>query len=191
MGRQDEDAVHESILRPTIGTCEWEGGVTSEFEILERRVARIESQNRRLRWLAVAFALALAALALVTTAYAQAAKELVIRAQKFELHDDTGHSRAELLMLIGEPTLRFLGDDGVAQAILTNDSFTIFQKGGGILASFAKDGLRFEDGHEKTFVMLTAHEKDQMGKLRLNDYHTGTHVVITAQDLAKLKSKSQ
>ena len=169
--------------------------MTSEFEILERRVARIESQNRRLRWLAVAFALAVlafGALAVVTTAYAQAAKELVIRAQKFELHDDKGHSRAELLMLIGEPTLRFLGDDGVAQAILTNDSFTIFQKGGDILASFAKDGVRLEDGHEKIFVMLTAHEKDQMGKLRLNDYRTGTHVVITAQDLAKLlKSKSQ
>ncbi len=164
-----------------------EDAVTSEFQMLEKRIARIESQNRRLKWLAVV----LAGLTLTSAAWAQTAKDPVVRAQKFELRDEGGRVRAELAILNGEAGLRFFDRNGVGQALLSGDSFTIFEKGGDILASFAKNGLQFEDGHEKTFVALTAHDKDQMGKLRLNDYRTGTFIVVTAQDLAKLKAKGQ
>jgi hypothetical protein len=176
------------MVRPKITRCEWEEVVTNEFQILERRIGRIESQNRRLRWLTIA----LAALALVSTAWGQTAKDAVVKAQKIELRDDAGRMRAELAILNGEPALRFFDNHGIGQSLLTGDQFNIYEPGGEILASFGTEGIQFGDGHEKTFVMLTAHEKDQMGKMRLNDYRTGTYVVVTAQDLAKLlKSKSQ
>lgn len=162
--------------------------MTGELEMLEKRIGRIESYNRHLKWLTIA----LAVLALAATAWGQAAKDTIVKAQKCELRDNAGRMRAELAILNGEPALRFFGSDGDVQSLLTGDQFNIFQKGGDILASFGKDGLRFEDGNEKTFVTLTAYGKDQMGKLRLNDYRSGTFIVVTAQDLAKLvKSKSQ
>src|SRR6266704_2349699 len=117
-----------------------EDAVTSEFQMLEKRIARIESQNRRLKWLAVV----LAGLTLTSAAWAQTAKDPVVRAQKLELRDEGGRVRAELAILNGEAGLRFFDRNGVGQALLSGDSFTIFEKGGDILASFAKNGLQFE-----------------------------------------------
>jgi len=180
-------AVAAESQRKRVRHPQTEDAVTSEFQMLEKRIARIESQNRRLKWSAVI----LACLALTSAAWAQTAKDIVVRAQKLELRDEGGRVRAELAILNGQPALRFFDSHGTGQSLLTGDQFNIYEPGGEILASFGTEGVQFGDGHEKTFVMLTAHAKDQMGKLRLNDYRTGTFIVVTAQDLAKLKAKGQ
>jgi hypothetical protein len=155
----------------------------SDFESLDTRIRRLEAQNRRLKW----FGLMAIALVLATAAWGQAAKETVISAQKFELRDDAGHLRAELSIVNGESALRFFGRDGIAQSAVSGDQFAVFEKEGDTVAYFAKDGLEFGDGHEKTYARITAHQDDRMGKLQLNDYRTRTYVVITAKELAKLR----
>ena len=157
--------------------------MSSEFEILDTRIRRLESQNRRLKW----SGLALLALALATAAWGQTAKDVAVTAQRFHLLDDAGHVRAELSVLNGEPALRFFASDGVAESVLSGDQFAIYEKQGDVLASFAKNGLEFGDGHEKTYVRISAHEEDRMGKLQLNDYRTRTYVVVTSKELAKLR----
>jgi hypothetical protein len=77
--------------------------MSQELEVLEQRIRRLESQNRRLKWLGVL----VLALALTTAARGQKTGTIVTQAQKFELRDDAGHLRAELAMLNGEPGLRF------------------------------------------------------------------------------------
>jgi hypothetical protein len=161
----------------------WEDRMSSESESLDRRIRKLEAQNRRLKWAGIIAV----ALVLVAAARGQTAKETVVSAQKFELRDDSGHSRAELSIVNGESTLRFIGADGVAQSSVSGDQFAIYEKEGDSVAYFAKDGLEFGDGHEKTYARITAHQDDRMGKLQLNDYRTRTYVVITAKELAKLR----
>jgi hypothetical protein len=158
-----------------------------EFEDLEKRIRRLELQNRRLRWLGVMFV----ALAMTTAAWAQKTGSQVMQAQKFELRDDAGRLRAELAILEGGPTLRFFAESGDVQSLLAEDSYTIFKKGGDIQAVFAFNGLSFEDGHDKVFVSLTADEEGQGGKLKLNDYRHKVYTVINAQDLAKVRAANK
>ena len=153
-----------------------------EFEVLEKRIRRLESQNRRLKWLGVAFA----ALAMATAAWAQKVGGVVMQAQKFELRDGAGRLRAELAILEGRPALRFFAADGDVQSLLAEDSFTIFKKGGDIQAVVAFNGLSFEDGHDKEFVSLRADEQEQTGKLQLNDYRHKIYASVTPADLEKL-----
>jgi hypothetical protein len=155
-----------------------------EFEDLEKRIRRLELQNRRLKWLGVVFV----ALAMTTAAWAQKTDSQVMQAHKFELRDDAGRLRAELAILEGGPTLRFFAASGDVQSLLAENSFTIFKKGGDIQAVFAFNGLSFEDGHDKVFVSLTADEEGGGGKLKLNDYRHKIYTVINAEDLAKLRS---
>jgi hypothetical protein len=153
-----------------------------EFEVLERRIQYLESRNRRMKWLGILFAV----LVVTTAAWGQKAQNVVTQAQKFELRDDAGRLRAELAVLEGAPALRFFDAEGNVKGLLADDSFTIFKKGGDIQAVFAADGLSFEDGRDKVFVMFSAHEADQAGKLRINDYRNKIYSTITAEDLAKL-----
>ena len=157
--------------------------MTAELKDLEKRIRRLESQNRRLKW----SALGLVVLALATAAWGQNAKDAVIKAQKFELLDDTGRVRADLSILNGMSALRFFDSDGVVQSLVSGDQFNIFEKQGDILATFAKWGIEIGDGHQKTFVRISGHEEDRMGKLQLNDYRTKTYVVINPKELAKLR----
>jgi hypothetical protein len=83
--------------------------------------------------------------------------------------------------------LRFFDAEGNVKSLLADDSFTIFKKGGDIQAVFVANGLSFEDGRDKVFVTLSAHEVAQMGKLRINDYRNKIYSTITAEDLAKAK----
>jgi len=161
--------------------------VNREFEDLEKRIRRLELQNRRLKWLGVMFV----ALAMTSAAWAQKTGSQVMQAHKFELRDDAERLRAELAILEGRPTLRFFAEIGDVQSLLAEDSFTIFKKGGDIQAVFAFNGLSFEDGHDKTFVSLTADEEGQGGKLKLNDYRHKVYTVINAEDLAKLRSANK
>ncbi len=156
--------------------------MSREFEMLDMRIRRLESQNRRLKWLGIT----LAALAVTTTAWGQTGGNTVAQAQKFELRDEAGRLRGELAILNGRPGLRFFDTDGNVQSLLAQDSFSIFKKGGDNQAVFGKDGLEFGDGQDKTFIMLEAHERDQMGKLRINDYRQNVYGTVTAEDLAKL-----
>jgi len=157
-----------------------------ELEVLERRVQYLESRNRRMKWLGIL----LAVLVITTAAWGQKAQNVVAQAQKFELRDDAGRLRAELAVLEGGSVLRFFDGDGNVKSLLADDSFTIFKKGGDIQAVFAADGLSFEDGRDKVFVMLSAHDADQTGKLKINDYRKKIYSTITAEDLAKLHSKN-
>lgn len=157
--------------------------MSSDFEILEKRIKRLEAQNRWLKWAG----LIAVALVLLTAARGQGEKVNVVRANKFELVDDSGRLRGELSVVNGESTLRFLGADGVAQSAVSGDEFAIYEKEGDSVAYFAKDGLEFGDGHQKTYARITAHQDDRMGKLQLNDYRTRTYVVINAKELAKLR----
>lgn len=161
--------------------------MNSEFELLEERILRLESQNRFLKWLGLAFA----ALMMATAAWGQNAKNAVIQAQKIELRDDAGHLRAELAMLNGGAALRFFDQDGEVESLLVGDQFNIFKKKGELQASFASNEVRFEDGHEKVFVVLGAHEEDQKGQLKINDYRHKIYTTITAEDLAKLHADKQ
>jgi len=156
--------------------------MSPEFEVLEKRIRRLESKNRRLKWLGVAFA----ALAMATAAWAQKAGGLVMQAQRFELRDDAGRLRAELAILEGGPALRFLDQNGDVESILVGDQFNIFKKGGDLLASFASSEVRFEDGHGKVFVTLKADEEEQTGKLQMNDYRHKIYAGVTPGDLPKL-----
>ncbi len=153
-----------------------------EFEVLEKRIKRLESQDRRLKWLGFV----LVALAMATAAWGQKAGSVVMQAQKFELRDDAGRLRAELAILEGAPALRLFAVDGDVQSLLDEDSFTIFKKGGDIQAVFAFNGLSFEDGHDKVFVSLRADKEGQMGKLQINDYHHKIYASVTPGDLSKL-----
>ncbi len=158
-----------------------------ELEMLDKRIRRLESQNRSLRWLGIG----LGVLALATTAWGQTVRNGVMQAQKFELRDDKGHLRAELAILQGGtrdegPALRFFDADGDVECLLAGNSFNIFKKGGDNQAVFGKNGLSFGDGRDKTFVMLDAYEKDQMGKLRINDYRNKIYSTVEPADLAKL-----
>lgn len=154
-----------------------------EFEILEKRVKRLESQNVRLRCLGMI----LMGLALGAAVWGQTIRNAVLQAQRIELRDDAGRLRAELAILNGEPTLRFFDVDGDTQSLLSGDSFNIFKKGGDNQAVFRKNGLQFGDGRGKDFVMIDAYDEDQMGKIELNDYRNReVHTVLTPQDLRKL-----
>ena len=154
-----------------------------EFEILEMRILRLESQNRRLKWFGIVFA----ALAMATAAWAQKTASTALQAQKFELRDDAGRLRAELAILEGAPSTAFFAADGDVQSLLAEDSFTIFKKGGDIQAVFAFNGLSFEDGHEKIFVSLKSDEDEQTGKLQLNDYRHKIYASVTPADLPNLR----
>jgi hypothetical protein len=157
--------------------------MSAELHDLEKRIRRLESQNRRLKWTAVG----LLALGLATAAWGQNAKDAVIKAQKFELLDDTGRVRADLSIRNGASALRFIDSDGVNQSVLSGDQFNMYDKQENILATFAKWGIEIGDGHQKTYVRITGREEDRMGELQVNDYRTRTYVVLTAKELAKLR----
>ena len=157
-----------------------------EFESLKARIQRLESRNRSMKWLGM-----LVAVFLITTAtWGQKAQRSATQASKFELRDDKGRLRAELSILEGGAALHFYDTEGKVKSLLADDSLTIFKKNADIQAVFASDGLSFEDGYDKVFVTVSAHEADQMGKLRINDYRNQVYSVTTAEDLAKLHANS-
>ncbi len=161
--------------------------MSEEFEMLDKRLRRLESQNRRLKWLGIT----LAALALATTAWGQTVRNAVTQAQKFELRDDKGRLRAELAILQRGtkdegPALRFFDVDGDVECLLAGSSFSIFKKGGDNQAVFGKGGLEFSDGVEKTFVSISADAENQIGKLQLNDYRKKIYATVVPKDLEKL-----
>lgn len=160
--------------------------MSPEFEVLEKRIRRLESQNRRLKWFGVVFA----ALAMATAAWAQKAGSPALQAQKFELRDDAGRLRAELAILEGGPALRFFDEEGDVESLLAGDQFNIFKKRGDLLASFGFNEVRFEDGRGKVFVTLQASQEEQMGKLRMNDYRHKIYAGVTPGDIAKLHSEN-
>jgi len=155
-----------------------------ELDLLEQRIRRLESQNRRVKWLG----LLMVVLAMATAAWGQKTGRAVMQAQTFELRDETGRLRAELSMLNGGPALRFFGEHEDGESLLAGDSFTIFKKGGegDIRAAYGAQGLRIEDGNGKVFITVSGYEEDQGGKLRVNDYQSKVFTVVTAEDLAKL-----
>lgn len=160
--------------------------MSREFEALENRIRRLESQNRCLKWFGIVFV----ALAMTSVAWGQKSGGAITQAQKFELRDDKGRLRAELSMLNGDPALRFLGEHEDAQSVLDGYSFTILKQGGteaDILATFGAHGLSFEDGRDHVFVSLRGDEEEQTGKLQMNDYHHKTFTGITPADLLKLQ----
>ena len=162
--------------------------MSHEFQTLHKRIRRLESDNRRLKWLAIV----LGAFALAATAWGQTTtRNTVAQAQKFELRDDAGRLRAELAILNGRPGLRIFDADGDVQSLLAEDSFSIFKKGGDNLAVFRKDGLQFGDGQDKTFVSLDAYAKEQMGKLKLNDYRSKVYATVVPDDIEKLHQLKQ
>src|SRR4051812_7069162 len=108
-----------------------------DFNHLEIRVKRLERQNRRLGWACFL----LIVLAVASAARSQRPEDTVTRTQKFELHDDVGHLRADLSIRNGTPTLRFLDSDGVVRSAFSGDQLSLFEKEGDILATFTKDGL--------------------------------------------------
>jgi hypothetical protein len=158
--------------------------MNTEIKGLEKRIQRLESQNRRLRWVGLFFI----GLVATTAVWGQRTGSVELQAQKFELRDDAGRLRAELSMLNGGPALRFFGEHNDGESLLNEDSFTIFKNGGDIRAAYAAEGLSIEDGHDKVFVTLGANEGDQMGKLRINDYRHKIYAVVNAEDLAKVHS---
>ncbi len=160
-----------------------EASMNHEFEMLDQRISRLERKNRRLRWLAIA----VAALGLASRVWGQAAGNTPVQAQKFELRDGSGRLRAELAILNGGPALRFFDADGDVECLLGAYSFSIFKKGGDNQAVFARDGLEFGDGRDRTFVGINADEAGQVGKLRLNDYRKKIYTTIVAEDLATLR----
>src|SRR5258708_10908499 len=114
--------------------------MSHEIQMLDKRIRRLESDNRRLKLLAIV----LGAFALATTAWGQTTtRNAVAQAQKFELRDDAGRLRAELAILNGRPALRMFDTDGDVQCLLAEDSFSIFKKGGDNQAVFRKNGLQF------------------------------------------------
>jgi hypothetical protein len=153
-----------------------------EHDSLERRVEKLESRNRLMKYLGLTF------FVLFVSVAARSPKQLdaVAQAQKFELRDAKGKLRAELSLLEGSPALRFFDADGEPQSIVADDSFTVFKKGGDIQAVFGANGLSFEDGHDKVFLTLGGREEDQAGNLRINDYRNKIFLTLTAEDLAKL-----
>lgn len=154
-----------------------------EHEMLEKRVRRLESQNRLLKWLGIV----LFAVAMIGTARAQTGGNSPISSQKFELRDSVGHVRAELAILNGAPALRFFDSSGRVQSLLDGHVFTIFSaKTGDNVASYDKDSIEFDDDRGHELLELTAQEKDQMGKIRLNDYKNGIYTITTPKDLEKL-----
>jgi hypothetical protein len=156
--------------------------MNTELERFEGRMKRLERQNRFLGW----SCFLLIVLSLVVAARGQTAKDSVIRTQKIELHDDGGHLRADLSVVNGNSTLRFLDGDGIVQSVVSGDQLSLYEKEGDVLASFTKEGMEFGDGHQKTYVRISAREEDRLGKLQLNDYRTKTYAVLTAKDLARL-----
>ena len=161
--------------------------MSHDNDVLEKRIRRLESQNRRIKWFGIVFV----AFAMASTVWAQKAGTTAMQAQKFELRDDAGQLRADLAILNGEPVLSFYDKNGGSESFIDGDQFTIFKKGGGeadIQAAFGAHGLSFEDGHDRVFVSLRGDEKDQTGKLQLNDYHHKTYAGVTPADLSKLHS---
>jgi hypothetical protein len=154
----------------------------SEIQVLTKRIHRIESRSRRLKWIGFA----IVSLAIAAAAWGQHGKNTVLQAQKIELRDDAGRLRAELATLNGRAALRFFDRDGDVESILVGDDYVIFKKGGDLRASYASNEIRFEDGVGKTFVVLGAREKDQAGQLNIYDYHHNVYATISAEDLAKL-----
>jgi len=162
--------------------------MNQEFEALEKRVRHLESQNRRLKWIG----LVLVGLVMTSTVWAQKSGSIAIEAQKFQLRDDAGRLRAELSMLNGDPALRFFGEHDDAESALDGYSFTIFKRGGSeanILASFDSNGLAFEDGKDRQFIVLRADEEGQTAKLQLNDYRHQTYASVAPADLLRLHSE--
>ena len=152
--------------------------MTQQLDLLEKRISVLESQNRRLKWLGVTFAAVV-----MTIAASGKTAETVVKAQKIELHDESGHLRAELAILNGGPALRFFDEDGDVEALLGSDSFNMFNKDGEGQTSFGKDGAEFEDSKGNIFVSIDAYQKDQMGKITLRDFRNQTYVTITPKDL--------
>lgn len=163
-----------------------ESPLSPEFEALENRIRRLESQNRCAKW----FGIVGVVLAMTSAAWAQKPGGVVTQAQKFELRDDAGRLRADLSLVNGDPALRFFGEHADAESVLDGYSFTILKRGGtdaDIVALFGAHGLSFEDGRDHVFVSLRGDENEQTGKLQLNDYHHKIFAGITPADLPKLR----
>jgi len=159
--------------------------MNEELEVLEQRIRRLESQNRRLKWIGIV----LVVLGLASTVWAQKPRNVAIQAQKFQLRDDAGRLRAELSMLNGDPALRFFGEHEDAESVVDGYSFSIFKRGGSeanIVASFDSNGLAFEDGRDRQFVVLRVDDENQTGKLQLNDYAHKIYAGVTPADLSKV-----
>jgi len=167
---------------------QWEDDMNDKYEVLDKRVRRLESQNRRLKWIGMV----LVVLTMTSAVWAQKSGNEAMQAQKFQLRDEAGRLRAELSMSNGDPTLRFFGEHEVAESVIDGYSFTIFKKGGSeanILASFDSDGLAFEDGKDRQFVVLRADQESQTGELHLNDYRHKAYAAVTATELSKLRAE--
>jgi len=160
-----------------------------EFEALEKRIQRLESRNRRMKWLGILFAV----FVITTATLGQKTDSTTVQAQRIQLRDDAGRLRAELSMLNGDPALRFFDkDQNGGGSLLDAEQFTIYKRGGGeadIQATFGPHGLSFEDGHDRVFVSLRGDDQDQTGKLQLNDYRQKTFATITPTDLSKLHAE--
>ena len=115
-----------------------------DLKSLSSRIARLETQNRRLKCGAAVLGLFVAALVLM----GQAPSHHTLRADEFVLQDETGNARAKLsLEAGGRPTLSFLDEHG------------------GILVSLA--------GGEEPFLVLKRPGSNEQVQLAANKYSYG------------------
>ena len=123
----------------------------SSLEALESRVAKLETQNRRLKRAGIA--LLFVASAAVTMGQTPARK--VIEANEFVLRDASGQARARLSMeATDRPTLTFYKDKTTITASLAagDEPFLTLQRAG--------TNEQVQLGANKAFVGLSIYEKE-------------------------------
>jgi hypothetical protein len=152
-----------------------------EIRSLEARVAYLERENRRLKFIGISVLV----LAAAATVWGQGEPARVVQAGRFELRDPKGRMRADLSILEGRPAIRFLDEDGDVKSIAVENDLVYFKKGGDLLASYGFKDLRFEDGHGKTLVNLTGDEL-KGSVLGLLTAGGKTATIVKASDLAKI-----
>ena len=99
-----------------------EEGLGTEFAILEKRLRRIESQNRRLWWLAILLLVFAAGVA-----WGKPETYPVVKARELDLPDSSGRVRGQFIDWgEGAPVLELYGGDTAPSSMLSPNRLGIF-----------------------------------------------------------------
>lgn len=159
----------------------------THFPILDKRLRRVESQNRRLWWLVIG----LTVFAASTVAWGQTDQRPVVKARELDLCDEAGHVRGQFIGWgDGAPVLELYGVNQIPNAMLSANQLGIFAPKGGIVAVLGSNHLRFIGEGINDSANLSVNNKSGKGELRFNENATRNRVVITPQDLLSILGPS-
>lgn len=153
----------------------------TEFAILEKRLRRVESENRRLWWLAIS----LLVFAGGTVAWGEPETYLVVKARELNLSESVRVRGQFIGWGDGAPVLELYGGDTGPNSMLSA-KLGIFAPKGGIILSLGSSDLLFVGENLNNSVRLSVNSKNGTGELRFIEKGTRQQVLVRPLDLANV-----